>query len=213
MPLNLYLLRHGQTELSRADSFCGSGLDPELTSEGVQMAQAFAAAYRKHSWQAVYSSSLRRSRATAEPVCDAQGITMRVRSQLNEIAYGKWEGHSKAEVEKAYHDDYVSWLADPAWHAPTGGELATLVARRGLEVIDEINQELREGDVLIVSHKATIRILLCSLLGIDVGRFRYRLSCPVGSVSRIEFTAEGPLLHTLADRSHLPDNLRSLPGT
>ena len=30
MSLRLYLLRHGQTELSREDTFCGSGLDPEL---------------------------------------------------------------------------------------------------------------------------------------------------------------------------------------
>ncbi len=67
--------------------------------------------------------------------------------------------------------------------------------------------------MLIVSHKATIRIVLCGLLGIDVGRFRYRLACPVGSVSIVEFTSEGPLLHTLADRAHLDEKLRSLRGT
>ncbi len=67
--------------------------------------------------------------------------------------------------------------------------------------------------MLIVSHKATIRTILCSLLGIDVGRFRYRLVCPVSSVSVVEFTSQGPLLHRLADRSHLTESLKSLPGT
>jgi probable phosphoglycerate mutase len=66
---------------------------------------------------------------------------------------------------------------------------------------------------LLVSHKATIRIILCELLGIDVGRFRYRLDCPVGSVSVVEFAAQGPFLHSLADRSHLTEALRTLPGT
>lgn len=138
---------------------------------------------------------------------------MQPRPELNEIAYGKWEGLSKETVEREYNDDYIRWLADPAWHAPTGGELAVMIARRGLQVIEEIKERFADGDILVVSHKATIRIILCSLLGVDVGRFRYRLGCPVGSVSTVEFTSEGPLLHTLADRSYLSEALRSLPGT
>lgn len=91
--------------------------------------------------------------------------------------------------------------------------MAVVIARRGLQVIEEIQQQFTDGNVLVVSHKATIRIILCSLLGIDVGRFRYRLACPVGSVSIVEFTLNGPLLEALADRSHLTENLRSLRGT
>jgi broad specificity phosphatase PhoE len=213
MSLTLYLLRHGQTALSRDDVFCGSGLDPELTPEGLEMARAFAAAYRSKPWRAIYCSSLCRGITTARPLCDDLGIAMQVRADLNEIAYGKWEGQTREEVAREYHDDYVSWLADPAWHAPTGGELAIAVATRSLRVIDEIKQQFADGNVLIVSHKATIRIIICSLLGIDVGRFRYRLGCPVSSVSLVEFSLEGPLLHSLADRSHLSDSLRALPGT
>jgi broad specificity phosphatase PhoE len=213
MSLTLYLLRHGQTELSRADVFCGSGLDPELTREGLDMAQAFAANYRSRMWTAIFSSSLRRTIATAQPLCDTLGIKLETRVELNEIGYGKWEGLSREIVDREYHDDYLSWLADPAWHAPTGGELAVKVARRGLQVIREIMERFDDGNVLLVSHKATIRIILCGLLGIDVGRFRYRLVCPVGSVSVVEFKSEGPLLHSLADRSHLSESLKLLPGT
>jgi probable phosphoglycerate mutase len=213
MSLTIYLLRHGQTELSREDNFCGSGLDPELTSDGMKMAQAFADTYRAMPWRAIYSSSLRRGVTTGQPLCEALGIPLQVREDLNEIAYGAWEGLTKEKVEQTYHDDYISWLADPARHAPTGGELATAVARRGLQVIEEIKHGFSEGRVLVVSHKATIRIILCSMLGIDVGRFRYRLACPVGSVSLVEFTSHGPLLQVLADRSHLSETLRTLPGT
>lgn len=213
MSLTLHLLRHGQTDLSREDTFCGAGLDPELTQQGLEMAQAFTAAYRAKAWSAIYSSDLRRCFVTAQLLADAVHKQIEVRADLREIAYGKWEGMTKERVSEEYHDDYVSWLADPAWHAPTGGELAVMIARRGLRVIEEINQQFVNGNVLIVSHKATIRIILCSLLGIDVGRFRYRLVCPVGSVSVVEFTPEGPLLQALADRSHLTAHLRSLPGT
>lgn len=213
MSLTIYLLRHGQTSLSRGDVFCGSGLDPELTPDGLKMAQVFADSYTATSWRAIFSSSLRRAVTTAEPLCEALGMELQIRAGLNEIAYGKWEGLTKPKVGKEYHDDYIKWLADPAWHAPTDGEMAVAIARRGLHVIEEIKERYTDGNVLIVSHKATLRIILCGLLGIDVGRFRYRLVCPVGSVSIVEFTAEGPLLHALADRSHFTENLRGLPGT
>ena len=213
MGVTLYLLRHGQTALSREDVFCGSGLDPELTPEGLEMAHAFVNAYHGAGWRAVYCSNLQRSITTARPLSDALGLDLQVRPELNEIGYGRWEGLTKEKVAQEYHDDYISWLADPAWHAPTGGELALAIARRGLEVIQEIQQQFTDGNILLVSHKATIRILLCSVLGIDVGRFRYRLVCPVGSVSLLEFTVNGPMLHVLADRSHLTESLRSLRGT
>ena len=213
MSLTLYFLRHGQTELSREDNFCGSGLDPELTAEGQAMAHAFADVYRSTSWRAVYTSNLQRTIASAKPLCDELGLIPQVRPDLNEIGYGQWEGLTKKRVDEVYHDDYIRWLADPAWHAPTGGELAVQIAHRGLRVLEEIEHAHSDGNVLVVSHKATIRIILCSLLGIDVGRFRYRLACPVGSLSVVKFSLEGPLLRTLADRSHLSESLRSLPGT
>ena len=213
MTVTLYLLRHGQTELSRDDTFCGSGLDPELTADGLRMAQAFADFYSSTKWQSIYTSSLKRTVSTARPLCERVGMTSSPRSELNEIGYGEWEGLTKSTVDKKFHDDYIKWLADPAWHAPTGGELAVAIARRGMQVIEEIKEHCSTGNVLIVSHKATIRIILCALLGVDVGRFRYRFVCPTGSVSVVEFSPEGPLLHALADRSHFSDALKTLPGT
>ena len=213
MSLTVYFLRHGQTTLSRDDNFCGSGLDPELTAEGLEMAQAFTRAYQSRSWAAIYASSLRRTIQTARPLCDLLQMKLEARDDLQEIAYGKWEGLSKETVAEKYRDDYVKWLADPARNAPTNGELATTVAERGLRVIREIRERFDEGNVLVVSHKATIRIVLCNLLGIDVGGFRYRLGCPVSSLSTVEFTSHGPMLQTLADRSHLDERLKSLPGT
>ena len=57
MALTLYFLRHGQTALSREDVFCGSGLDLELTPEGLEMAHAFVNAYHDADWRASISST------------------------------------------------------------------------------------------------------------------------------------------------------------
>jgi broad specificity phosphatase PhoE len=213
MSLMLHLLRHGQTAFSRENAFCGAGLNPDLTDAGHEMAKAFAAAYQTTQWQAIYASPLKRAIQTALPLCDAIGMKPEMRDELKEIDYGKWEGESVETIDKIYHDDYIRWTSDPAWNPPTDGEPAVVIATRALQVIEEIKEKYANGNVLVVSHKATIRIILASLLGIDVGRFRFRLACPVGSVSIVEFGKHGPLLHALADRRHLDDTLRTLPGT
>lgn len=177
------------------------------------MAKAFAATYHATPWRAVFSSPMARTIATAKPLCEAIGMQPELREGLKEINYGQWEGKTPETVNREYHDDYIRWTADPAWYPPTEGEPAVAIAHRALQVIEEIKQRFPTGNVLVVSHKATIRITLCSLLGIDVGRFRFRLGCPVGSVSIVEFGSHGPLLQVLADRSHLDERLRTLPGT
>jgi broad specificity phosphatase PhoE len=212
MSLTLYFLRHGQTECSRNNFFCGS-IDPELTEDGLEMAKAFAATYSSTPWTAIFCSPMLRTLTTAKPLCEAIGMQPELREGLREINYGKWEGKTPEAISQEFHDDYIRWSADPAWYAPTGGEMAVAIASRAMQVIEEIKQRYSSGNILIVSHKATIRIILCSFLGIDVGRFRYRIGCPVGSVSIVEFGTHGPLLKALADRTHLDERLRNLPGT
>jgi len=212
MPLQIHFLRHGQTELSRENGFCGSTEVP-LTADGEEMAREFALAYRSFPWKALFCSPRQRARATVAPLSEAIRVTPEFRDGLREIDYGKWEGKRVDDVKRTFHDDYIAWSADPAWYPPTGGEPAIEIATRALQVVEEIRGRFDSGNVLVVSHKATIRIVLCSLLGIDVGRFRYRLGCPVASVSVVEFGPHGPLLSALADRAHLSERLKTLPGT
>ena len=202
MTLNLYFLRHGETVASKTDEFCGSS-DVELTSEGIVMAKDFAVAYQSIPWKTIFCSPMRRTIATAKPLCDLLRMEMLLRRELKEIDFGEWEGKSQADVNRQFHDDYLRWQSEPGWNAPPGGERAVDIARRSSKVIEEIEQTYQSGNILIVSHKATIRIMLCSLLGIDVGHYRDRLDMPVAAVSLVELTAHGPLLKKLCDRSHL----------
>jgi broad specificity phosphatase PhoE len=139
MSLIIYFLRHGETTASQTGGYCGT-LDPGLTSAGYQMAEDFADAYKSLPWVAVFSSPLRRAVATAKPLCEAAGIRMQLKEGLREIAYGQWEGKTPEEVNREFHDDYVRWLADPGWNAPTGGERGIDIARRSSLVLKELNK-------------------------------------------------------------------------
>jgi broad specificity phosphatase PhoE len=210
MALKIYFLRHGETTASKTGGYCGS-LDPDMTPEGYGMAEDFAEYYKKLPWEAVFASPMRRTVATAKPLCDLLGIRAEYKDGLKEIGYGAWEGKTPEEVDNEYHDEYVRWLTDPGWNAPTGGERGVDIARRSSLALQEIATAYNAGNVLVVSHKATIRIMLCSLLGIDVGRFRERIAMPVSAVSVVEIESHGPLLHVLGDRSHLRKSFLDRP--
>jgi probable phosphoglycerate mutase len=177
------------------------------------MAEAFANAYRTLPWTDVYASPMKRTIATGKPLCDALAIDMQLRDGLKEIAYGEWEGKTNEDVKQHDSDTYMRWMTEPAWNAPPGGETAVEIASRASLVIAEIENKYTEGNVLIVSHKATIRIMLCSLLGIDLGRYRDRLDMPAASLSTVKFSKYGPMLQSLGDRAYMGERLRKLPGT
>ncbi|MGB7085612.1 MAG: histidine phosphatase family protein [Phormidesmis sp.] len=212
MSLNLYFLRHGETTSSQSGGYCGFS-DPELTPAGLQMAEAFAAVYQQVKWEAVFASPMKRTIATAKPLCHAIGMEPQLREGLKEINYGQWEEQTPVYVREHYADDYLHWMQEPAWNPPTEGETAVQIASRASLVIAEIEKTFLSGNVLVVSHKATIRIILCNLLGIDLGRYRDRIEMPVAGLSVVKFDLHGPMLLRLGDRSHLPESLRSRIGT
>ncbi len=73
------------------------------------------------------------------------------------------------------------------------------MAARALPVIERIRGAHQAGEVLVVSHEATIRIITCALLGIDVDLYRARLALPVASFTTVEFRSSGPLLRRFGD--------------
>lgn len=177
------------------------------------MAEDFAKAYGSHAFKSVFVSPMQRARHTANPLCKSLGLEMQLRPGLCEVSFGEWEGKTTDEVKREFAHDFLRWTNDAGWNRPTGGERGIDVARRALSVLDEIQACQHDGDVLIVSHKATIRILICALLGIDIGGYRDRIGIPVCSLSIIQFNDHGPRLDRLGDRSHLRPELVARVGT
>ncbi len=94
---------------------------------------------------------MKRTVATARPLCDALSLDMQLRDGLKEIRYGKWEGQTVDFVKQHYLSDYLRWLAEPSWNPPTEGETAVEIANRSGLVIREIYDRYADGNVLVVS--------------------------------------------------------------
>ncbi|MEX2270633.1 MAG: histidine phosphatase family protein [Vicinamibacterales bacterium] len=210
--MNLYLIRHGQTEFSRENRFCGTS-DPPLTGAGAAMAEAFARAYASVKWDAIYTSPMLRSRQTADAIARLTGVQATVEDGLKEIAYGEWEGLTVDDVKARWPGAYAYWAADVASRGAPGGETAFHVAARAMRVVEAIRTRHETGNVLIVSHKATLRIITCALLGLDVRLFRERIAQPVAAVTMFVLENGTAKLAILGDRTHLSEDLRNQEGT
>ncbi|MFO0747833.1 MAG: histidine phosphatase family protein [Myxococcota bacterium] len=212
MTLQLFLIRHGQTDFSRANRFCGA-IDPPLNDVGLRMADALAAAHGDKPWTGIYSSPRTRALQTATPLARRAGVPIFIDEGLAEIAYGAWEGLGHDEVMHQHPEEYAYWSHDPASRGTPGGETAFHVAARAAPVVARIREHHASGRVLVVSHKATLRIMMCALLGLDVRLFRERMGQPVAALTCFEISSRGPSLVLHGDISHLPPDLRGLEGT
>ena len=198
--LSLYLLRHGETEFSQQERFCGR-IDPPLTAAGREMVSRFASAYGALDWRAIVTSTRVRAIESATPLALRTGLVVEADARLDEMFYGDWQGLSKDEVATRDGDYFARWQRDPSI-GPPAGESPHDVSARAHAAIQDLLGRHAEGPVLLVSHKALLRILLCHLFGIDLRHYR-RGAWPVCAVTQIDLGAGGPALRRFADVGHL----------
>jgi broad specificity phosphatase PhoE len=207
----LYLVRHGATQMTAEDRFSGA-TGAELSSEGRQQAARLGERLQDDGIAAVYASPFSRSADTARIVAGACGLVPILREELREISHGPWEGLTRTEVEQRFPEDYAAWEADPFTFAPKGAESGVAVLARALPAIRAIVTAHERQSVLVVSHKATIRLVLCSLLGIDARGYRDRLDQSPACLNVLDF--KGPVRARLTlfnDTSHYAQRPRQ-PG-
>jgi len=205
MATRVYLVRHGATQLTAENRFAGAvGVD--LSERGRDQARRLAERLARHPIRAVYASPLGRTAETAAILAEPHRLEPLHRDGLREISHGRWEGLSRAEVEERFPGEYEAWEEDPFTFAPEGGESGVAVLARALPVIREIVVAHADAHVLVVSHKATIRLLLSSLLGFDARGYRDRLDQAPACLNLLDF--KGPVharLMLFNDTSHYQD--------
>jgi broad specificity phosphatase PhoE len=209
MPVTrLFLVRHGATTATEEDRFSGSS-GADLSDRGRWQAARLGERLAQQNITAIYTSPLARALDTARIVAGHCGLELVTRDGLREIGHGHWEGSKREDVEREFASEYASWEADPFTFAPAGGESGVAVLARALPVIRDIVMAHPGGQVLVVSHKATLRLVLSSLLAFDPRGYRDRLDQAPACLNVVDFRDPVRVrLMLFNDTSHYTDRPR-----
>jgi len=198
----LILARHGETAWNVEKVFRGRA-DVDLNRVGLKQAELLGKYLSNWELEAIYSSPLRRALDTANMVARYQKVAVRVAEGLTDFDYGEWQSVPEQEVKKLYPALLNEWHSNPHKVRTPGGESLEDVRRRVVELINDILPRHR-GNVLLVSHRVVIKVLICYLLGLDNSHF-WNISQDVAGITIFNY-ADGRFVLTKHNKtSHLQE--------
>jgi broad specificity phosphatase PhoE len=189
----IVVVRHGRTAHNAAGRLLGR-LDPELDATGERQAEALAAAVGPV--DRVISSPLRRTRQTAE----AFGHQVEIDDRWIELDYGALDGSPLADVPREL---WERWRADPTF-APEGGESLATLGQRVRSALSDLAEAQGPGSAttVVVTHVSPVKAAVTWALGAD-DLTTWRLWVAPASITRVQVTPRGPILHTFNEIAHL----------
>ena len=139
----------------------------------------------------VVASPLQRARETA----DAFGRAYEVDERWIELDYGELDGIPLADISP---EVWARWRADPTF-VPAGGESLAALGTRVRGVCEELLDEIRERDVVVVSHVSPIKAAIAWALSAG-DEVAWKMFVEVASIARVGVDGYGPSLRSLNER-------------
>lgn len=183
-PVNLILVRHGETEFNRQRLILGRGPEP-LNATGQAQALAAAVAVSRDAPFVLYSSPIVRTIQTAEAIASECSVAFTPMPGLEEIDAGDLEGLTGSQLQEQYPDVMRGWRNDPASAKMPNGESLGDVQNRTWAVINDIAQRHEDDTVVVVTHNFPIQAILCKALGMPLNNFR-QLRVDLGSITQMD---------------------------
>ena len=203
--VDILLIRHGETKWNREEIFRGQ-TDIPLNDQGREQAKALGKSLLK--WNLTdprfLASPLARAYETAQLAASfiSPGSEIVKAEAFKDICFGDWEGKTLPEVERKYPELYRQWKKEPGSVNFPGGESLDQVAHRTESALYRIARSHRRKTVVIVSHRAVNKTLLCRLLGLSSNAF-WKLQQHSTCVNELQFTGSDFILIRLNDTCHL----------
>jgi probable phosphoglycerate mutase len=200
---DVLLVRHGQSAAARPEEpfplVDGQG-DPPLSPRGHEQAAALGRRLVDAGLDAVYVTTLRRTRETAQPLLDATGLEPRVEADLREVHLGEWEGGLFRKHVAERHPVALRMLAEERWDVIPGAEPAESLAARVRGALERIAAAHPGERVAVVTHGGVIGQALALATGSRPFAFT---GADNASISQLVLTAERWVLRRFNDTAHL----------
>lgn len=202
--MNIYLFRHGQTNLNRDGKYQGA-IDKDLNEYGRRQAELLGRRIQKYNIDIIYSSDLKRVIETSKIINRYVNTEIIIKEELREINMGTWDTLTKEEryiSNKEYAKEWHKHLADLPY---PNGECGEDVCKRAMKVIDGIKKQQYEN-VAIVTSGGTIAILLCEFLGLEQYK-RFGIGIDNCSISILNYNISNDqvTIKCINDTAHLED--------
>jgi len=155
--MELYVARHGETEFNVERRLQGSGQDSPLTPNGIEQAKALGNALEGITFDAVYSSPIKRATDTVslafgdkyKPILDPR---------LVEVGLGKAEGMLIEDILEIYGNAATSLFNDPVnYTPPPQGEPLTTMIERISAFLDDLAKTSHKR-VFVLTHGYSLRV-------------------------------------------------------
>jgi probable phosphoglycerate mutase len=159
--MNLYFVRHGESEANTRHIISNRESPFHLTAKGRQQAEALAAKIRDIPFSAIFSSPVLRARETAEILSAALGIPCQVTEALREYDCGILEEKSDEESWGYHNQYYEDWtLRGQYTNKPEGGECFLDIQNRFVPFIENLTQGIEDKNFLLVGHGGLFTLML-----------------------------------------------------
>ncbi len=199
----IYLIRHGQSEWNKLYKIQGQK-DTMLTDIGKRQAKKLGDRLIDENIDIIYSSDLERAYTTAKIISEIIRKPLISNESIREIGFGPWEGLSLTEIKKSFKNEYIIWTMEPHKLYLEGAESLQVLQDRTMNYVNQIINDNEGKNIAIVSHSATLKIIILGLLGIDISFYK-NISLSNVSLSIIECRDYNNVLTLLNDTSHLKE--------
>lgn len=201
----LYLVRHGQTEFNISGKLQGSA-DSPLTERGIREAEKLKESLQDIPFACFYSSALGRAYHTASILKGDRKVPLLQFSELNEIAFGVWEGVGKEELEETCPDNYSRLWNDPvSYQPPKGAESFDDFFSRVRLFSSKLFEQAAEKNILAVTHGIWLKTFYCIFQQKKLDQLWDPPYIPNTSLSILDTSGQCPVFLTESDISHLKD--------
>ncbi len=161
--MEIYLIRHGQTDYNKKRIIQGRGINSELNETGHEQAKAFHTHYKHVDFHTVFTSTLTRTQQTVAPFVQS-GYETTAHAGLDEIDWGIHEGKAgNPELANDYQRLTTAWKQGNLEERISGGESPLELQARQLDFVENTLLALEGKRILICSHGRAMRSLLCTL--------------------------------------------------
>ncbi|BDB00729.1 alpha-ribazole phosphatase [Clostridium botulinum] len=188
--MNIYLIRHGETEQNKRKNFYGK-LDVGLNEKGEEQSYKVGELLKDVKFNKIYISDRKRTKETAERILERNKFYEKEKNiiykdeKINELDFGIFEGKSYEEIGSLYPKEQEKWEKDWKNFAPPKGESAVVFYNRVENFMKHIQKE-EDGNYLIVTHGGVIRMIYSYILQNNID-FYWNFASRNGDITLIKY--------------------------